>query len=51
VCRRINLFDPMDGLPSDQDLLDRAEKLVEDLPLLTPTPREAFLAALQDDSR
>jgi hypothetical protein len=51
VCRRINWLDPIDALPSDQDLLDRAEKLVEDLPLLTPTPREAVLAALQDNSR
>jgi hypothetical protein len=32
VCRRINLLDSIDGLPSDQDLLDRAEKLVEHLP-------------------
>jgi 2-polyprenyl-6-methoxyphenol hydroxylase-like FAD-dependent oxidoreductase len=46
VCRRINLLDPVDALPSDHALLDRAEALFKELPPATPVPRGTVLAAL-----
>jgi 2-polyprenyl-6-methoxyphenol hydroxylase-like FAD-dependent oxidoreductase len=49
VCRRINLLDPVDALPSDPELLDRAEALFKQLPPTSPTPRAAVLAALHGD--
>jgi 2-polyprenyl-6-methoxyphenol hydroxylase-like FAD-dependent oxidoreductase len=48
VCRRINLLDPIDALPSDQEMLDQAETLFNELPASTPPPRRAMLAALHD---
>ncbi|HKC28574.1 MAG TPA: FAD-dependent oxidoreductase [Jatrophihabitans sp.] len=48
VCRRIAMLDPIDALATDQELLDRAEKLFKQLPPTTPTPRGDILAALRD---
>ncbi|HZC73506.1 MAG TPA: FAD-dependent oxidoreductase [Jatrophihabitans sp.] len=47
VCRRINLLDPIDALPSDAELLDRAEALFKQLPSAVPTRRDRLLAALR----
>jgi 2-polyprenyl-6-methoxyphenol hydroxylase-like FAD-dependent oxidoreductase len=48
VCRRINLLDPIDALPANQELLDRGETLFRELPAITPIPRETIDAALRD---
>lgn len=48
VCRRINLLDPIDTLANDQELLDRAEALVQELPPTASPPRGDILAALRD---
>ncbi len=42
VCRRINLLDPIDALPANQELLDRGETLFRELPPITPVPRETI---------
>lgn len=46
VCRRINLLDPVDALPADEQLLARADDLFQDLPQASPPPRGRLLAAL-----
>ncbi len=52
VCRRINMLDPVDALAANEDLLDRAEKLFNELPSTgAPPPRTAMLAALFDTAR
>lgn len=49
VCRRINLLDPVEALAADEELLDRAERLFNQLPPATaPPPRATMLAALRD---
>jgi 2-polyprenyl-6-methoxyphenol hydroxylase-like FAD-dependent oxidoreductase len=52
VCRRINLLDPVDALAADAELLDRAERLFDELaPADAPPPRATMLAALRDTGR
>jgi 2-polyprenyl-6-methoxyphenol hydroxylase-like FAD-dependent oxidoreductase len=47
VCRRVNLLDPIDVLAADDELLDRAERLFQELPPATPPRRDQLLAALR----
>jgi 2-polyprenyl-6-methoxyphenol hydroxylase-like FAD-dependent oxidoreductase len=48
VCRRINMLDPIDALPEDTRLLDRAEELYRGLPSVPPTSRGVVVGALHD---
>ena len=52
VCRRINLLDPVDALAANEELLDRAERLFNELPPTGGSPsRTTMMASLQDTAR